>query len=127
MTGLVCRSWPTICATACTALRDAIKAQDKSAVAALRSALSAIDNVAAVPADAPPGSAASSEHVAGTTAGLSTAEAARAELTPGQVEEIVQGEINDRREAADHYRHAGQDDMANQLEHEASVLSPFVS
>ena len=109
-----------------TALRDAIKAQDKSAVAALRSALAAIDNAAAVPADATPGSAASSEHVAGTTAGLGTAEAERAELTAGQVEEIVQGEIDDRREAADHYRRAGQNDMANQLEREAGVLSPFV-
>lgn len=108
------------------ALRDAMKARNKSAVAALRSALAAIANAESVARQTDPTPAATSEHVAGSVAGLRAAEVERRDLRPEEVDEIVRAEIDDRREAADHYRRAGQDDMADQLEREAGVLAPFV-
>jgi uncharacterized protein len=107
-------------------LRGALKAQDKSAIAALRSALAAIDNAQAIPASEPATTEASSEHFAGTAVGLQAAEAERQALAPEQVAEIVRTEITDRREAAEHYRRAGHDDMADQLDREASALSAVV-
>jgi uncharacterized protein len=108
------------------ALKDALKARDKPAVAALRSAMAAIDNAQAVPTEQPPATEASSEHLAGTAVGLRAAEAERKTLSAEELDEIVRTEITDRREAADHYRRAGQDEMADQLEREAGVLSSIV-
>lgn len=108
------------------ALQDALKRRDDSAVAALRSALAAIDNASAVPQQSPPTAHASSEHVAGTALGVGAAEAERQALTPEQLQEIVRAEIADRQQAAEHYRRAGHADMAEQLDREAGVLSSIV-
>jgi uncharacterized protein len=104
-------------------LHDALKAQDKSAVAALRSALAAIANAETVPTEQPSRTEATSEHFAGTTAGLRAAEAERRDLPPERVEDIVRMEITDRTQAAESYRRAGHHDMADQLDREARVLS----
>jgi uncharacterized protein len=106
------------------ALPAAMKARDGAAVAALRSALAAIDNAEAV-APAPGGSPAAAGHpdLAGTVAGLGAAEVERRHLQEAEVEQIVQAEVADRRAAADAYERAGQAERAGRLRAEAEVLS----
>ena len=58
-----------------TALRAALRARDKTAASALRSALAAIDNASAVPAESAPGTA-SGPHFAGAAAAEAAAVAA---------------------------------------------------
>ena len=105
------------------ALPAAMKARDAAAVAALRSALAAIDNAEAV--EPAPGSPAAAGHanLAGTVAGLGAAEVERRHLQEAEVEQIVQAEVADRRAAADAYERAGQAERAGRLRAEAEVLS----
>ena len=100
------------------ALPAAMKARDGAAVAALRSALAAIDNAEAVePAPGRSPGAAGHADLAGTVAGLGAAEVERRHLQEAEVEQIVQTEVADRRAAADAYERAGR------LRAEADVLS----
>jgi uncharacterized protein YqeY len=105
------------------ALPAAMKARDAAAVAALRSALAAIDNAEAVePAPGPPPAAGHAD-LAGTVAGLGAAEVERRHLQEAEVARIVQAEVADRRAAADAYERAGQAERAGRLRAEADVLS----
>jgi uncharacterized protein YqeY len=104
-------------------LTAALKARDRVAVAALRSALAAIDNAEAVPVDNLPGSVASSEHVAGAAVGLGAAEAERRHLTDADLRSIVENEVLERSVAAGEYERLGRDDAAERLRAEAEVLS----
>jgi uncharacterized protein YqeY len=137
------------------ALPAAIKARDRLAVTALRSALAAIDNAQAVDAPqaspgagpsqlagpaasqpedagtgaAPPerdGAAAGHPDFAGTVAGLGATEVARRSLTEAQVEEIVRTEIADREAAAAGYERGGQPKEAERLRGEAKVLGAYL-
>jgi uncharacterized protein YqeY len=107
-------------------LRDglpaAIKARDGVAVAALRSALAAIDNAGAVAP--PPGSPTEATHaqLAGTVEGVGAAEAERRALSEAEVERIVQAEADERRAAADAYERADRPEVARRLRAEADVL-----
>lgn len=107
------------------ALPAARKARDAAAVAALRSALAAIDNAEAVPPPASSGPPALNAHVAGTAGGLGAGEAARAELTEARMREIVAGEVAERREAAETYEARGRREAAAALRAEAEVLAGF--
>lgn len=107
-------------------LKAALKARDRVAVTALRSALSAIDNAEAVPLDRPSGTVATSEHVAGSAAGLGAAEAARRDLTDADLRSVVETEIQERSVAASEYERLGRDDLAERLRAEAQVLSPYL-
>ena len=87
------------------ALPVAMKARDRLAVAALRSALAAIDNAGAVDPPRPPpgiggpapaGSVAGHPELAGTVAGVGAAEVERRDLTQAQMEGIVRAEVADR-------------------------------
>ncbi|MFT7837967.1 GatB/YqeY domain-containing protein [Saccharothrix sp. BKS2] len=109
-------------ATLGEALKSALKERDRVAIAALRSALSAIDNAEAVPVEAPAGPAASGEHIAGAVAGLGAAEAERRQLTEADVRSIVEGEVRERSVAAAEYERLGRDDVAERLRAEAGVL-----
>lgn len=103
-------------------LKVALKARDRGATTALRSALAAIDNAEAVPAaQRDDGDAA--EHVAGATLGVGTAEADRRELTEAEVRSIIQNEVTERTVAAEEYEQLGRDDLAEQLRSAAEVLS----
>jgi uncharacterized protein YqeY len=113
------------------ALPAAMKARDRPAVTALRSALAAIDNAGAVdPAQAPSASgdqgsaSAGAVHseFAGTVAGIGATEVERRRLSQAQMEEIVRAEIADRETAAAGYDHAGRLDPAERLRAEAEVL-----
>jgi len=101
-------------------LPRALKARDRAAVAALRSAIAAIDNAQAVPAPAPPRSGGV---IAGAASGLRAGDAPRRELSEGDVVAIVAAEVADRRAAAADYDAAGQGDAAAPLVAGAHVLA----
>ena len=113
-------------------LRDglpaAIKARDGVAVAALRSALAAIENAEAV-TPPPAGSPAEATHsqLAGTVVGVGAAEAERRALSEAEVEEIARAEVDERRAAADAYERAGRPEMARRLRAEADVLGGYLA
>ena len=93
------------------ALTEALKARDKGAASALRSALSAIGNAEAVdPGEAGSGrpGASGSVHFAGAVAGLGAAEAERRHLTEADVAAIVRAEAAEREAAAAQYERSGQ-------------------
>ena len=100
------------------ALTAALKARDAVAVAALRSALGAIENAGAVdPAHAPsPGSG----PIAGAAAGLGASEVER---RPVDVRAVVTAEVEQRRAAAHEYADLGRPDRAERLQAEADVLA----
>ena len=114
-----------------------MKARDQQTVAALRSALAAIDNAEAVevtstPPPAQPGPPPEGEGVgaperatpvAGAVIGLGAGEVERRSLTVGEMEAIVQREVAERRTAARAYKDAGQSRRAERLQAEADLLS----
>jgi uncharacterized protein YqeY len=93
-------------------LQSAIKSRDRIAIAALRSALSAIDNAEAVegPRDYRP------------VLGVGAGEAQRRVLTVDAVREVLRTEIAERARAADEYERLGRPDEASRLRAEAAVL-----
>jgi uncharacterized protein len=134
------------------ALPAAIKARDTVAVAALRSALAAIDNTEAVDldaagprpgapevqadpgveAEADPGAGVGTDAVgvgpefAGTVAGVGAGEVARRTLTAWEMEEIVRAEVAERQLTARLYENAGRLDQAERLRREARLLSAYL-
>jgi uncharacterized protein len=107
-------------------LTAAIRAKDRVAVAALRSAPAAIDNARAVPVDQPRSSTAASEFIAGAAVGLGAAEAERRHLTGADLRSIVEHEVHERTVAADDFERAGRHDRAERLRAEAGVLSRYL-
>ena len=107
-----------------TALTAAMKARDKPATNALRSALGAIDNAEAADETAAP--AIEAGRIAGGVAGLGAGEVARRELTSDELVAIVRHEIADRHAAASELEGLGAHDRAALLRGEAAVLQPFV-
>jgi uncharacterized protein len=97
------------------ALPTAMKARDAAAVSALRSALAAIDNAAAVePAE---------ESGHGLPAiGLGVTEVPRRDQDHAEIERIVRAEITDRTAAAAEYDGLGRTDRADRLRAEAQAL-----
>ncbi len=89
------------------ALRDALKQRDRTAIRAVRSAVSAIANAEAVDAG---------------TAPAGVAEVARRELAGDDLYRIVAGEISDRRVAAEKYHESGRMEPADLLRQEADLL-----
>jgi uncharacterized protein YqeY len=88
-----------------------MKARDTTAVAALRSALSAIDNAEAV------------EHTGPTTRlGVGAADVARRELSATDVVEILRAEVAERISAAAEYERVGRPERAARLRAEAEAL-----
>jgi uncharacterized protein YqeY len=104
------------------ALRDALRARDKVAVSALRSALAALDNASAVPPGPEP-VAASGPHFAGARTGLGAGEVPRRGLADGEAERLVRAEITEREAAAAGYERAGHDEQARRLRQEAAHLA----
>ncbi|MBF6329362.1 GatB/YqeY domain-containing protein [Nocardia transvalensis] len=100
------------------ALPVAMKARDRDAASALRSALAAIDNSEAVDAAEVKAGA-----IEASAVGLGAAEARRRELTEADIERIVQREIDERRSAAEEYESLGRSDRADRLRAEAAALA----
>ncbi|WP_353952054.1 hypothetical protein V6K52_01035 [Knoellia sp. S7-12] len=103
-----------------TSLKEAMRGRDKLAVSALRSALSAIDNAEAVPAE--PTTTRDESPIAGAVIGVGATEAARRELSLDDVRALMRGEVDERREAAVEIEGAGHPDRAEDLRREADVL-----
>lgn len=116
------------------ALPAAMKARDRTAVDALRSALAAIGNAQAVdPPQPPPGGggteptgAGGHPRLAGTVAGVGAAEVERRRLSEAQMAEIVRAEIAEREAAAAGYERVGQLELAERLRGEAQVLAAYL-
>jgi uncharacterized protein YqeY len=106
------------------ALPSAMKARDHAAVAALRSALAAIDNAQAV--EGPPAPR-SGGVIAGAVPGLGAGDAPRRELSEDDVAAIVSAEIGERRAEAADYERAGQVDAAARLTAESDVLAAHLA
>ena len=104
------------------ALPVAMKARDSVAVAALRSALGAIDNAEAVDGARAPQPGAGHSRLAGTVRGLRAAEVERRSLNAAEMDEVVRAEVADRHAAAGDYERAGQRAYAARLRGEAAVL-----
>lgn len=107
------------------ALPAAMKARDTTAVAALRSALAAIDNAEAVDASFAPTVDLAGE-IANSAVGLGAGDVQRRTLSEAQVAGVVRAEITDRRAAAAEYERAEQHDRAVRLRGEADVLDSHV-
>lgn len=107
-------------------LTAALKTRNRVAITALRSALAAIDNAEAVPADRSSGSVIGNEHVAGSATGLGAAEAERRHLTAADLQSIVENEVRERSVAAEEYEQLGRNDLAERLHAEAEVLSRYL-
>lgn len=107
-------------------LKTAIKAKDRVAVTALRSALSAIENAEALPLDETPTGVSGSEHVAGASVGLRATEATRRELTEAELQAIVADEVRDRVTTGAEYERLGQAEAAARLRAEAAVLDRYL-
>ncbi|WP_396917258.1 glutamyl-tRNA amidotransferase [Mycolicibacterium sp.] len=102
-------------------LLSARKLRDTARIAALRSALSAIDNAetpAAVHlATLPDGP------IAGAACGLGSTEADRRVLTDAEIRDLIQTEIDERLQAADEYIVNGYHGRASDLRSQAAVLA----
>lgn len=105
-------------------LKVALNARDTIAVAALRSAMSAVDNAEAVDrshAPAPSG---------GTTGdvrlGVGAGEAARRKLSTQDVIEVIRAEVLERTLAAAEYERFDRADEASRLRAEATTLLSFL-
>jgi uncharacterized protein YqeY len=103
-------------------LKAALKSRDRTAIAALRSALAAIDNAEAIPVSQSVDTTIGNEHVAGAALGLGAAEAPRRNLTEADLRSIVENEIQERTAAAAEYEGLGRTEHAEQLRAEAAVL-----
>ena len=118
------------------ALPAAMKAKDRPALAALRSALGAIDNAEAVDAEPdgweiadPDAEDVDAVHprFAGTVAGVGATEVERRSLSAAQMEDIVRAEIEGREIAAAALERAGQREQAERLRAEVRVLLAHVN
>jgi uncharacterized protein YqeY len=105
------------------ALTAAMKARDPTAVAALRSALAAIDNAEAVDPAHTPAVGLGAGPIAKAVTGLGAGEVARRQLTAHEEAAVVAAEVAERRSAAAEYDHLGRADDASRLRAEADVLA----
>jgi uncharacterized protein len=104
-------------------LTAALKARDPDALAALRTAIAAIDNAEAVPVPGRRLPPATSAHIAGARSGPGSTEAARQRLEAGELRDILRGQVAEYTSEADRYDALGQADAAQRLRRRARVLT----
>ena len=102
-------------------LSVAVRDRDRSAVAALREAIAALDNAEAVPSDTEPKTA-SGPYVAGGVVGLGAGEVERRILDAGEQRAVVRAVIETRLIAASTYDEHGQSGRAAELRSGAEIL-----
>ncbi|MFZ1995486.1 MAG: GatB/YqeY domain-containing protein [Solirubrobacteraceae bacterium] len=96
------------------------------AVVALRSAIAAIDNAEAVDVCEASRHDESSEHIAGASAGVGSAEAERRVLSDADVRAVVRAQADERSQAAQEYEELGRDKIAERLRREAQLLRGYL-
>jgi hypothetical protein len=104
----------------------AMKARDQEAVAALRTAMGAIDNREAVSAPAAPAPV-TSEHIAGAAAGVGSTEAARRALDADDVRAALRELHAEHLREAERYEQLGEADAATRLRRRADVIAPHAA
>jgi hypothetical protein len=102
----------------------ALKARDAEALAALRTAIAAIDNAEAIPATDTQAPLTSAD-IAGASSGVGSTEAVRQSLSVGQLRDIVSEQIVEYAREADRYDLLGQPDAAQRLRHRARILAAY--
>ena len=107
-------------------LTAALKARDSDALAALRTALAAIDNAEAVPAPATSASA-TSAHIAGARGGLGSSEAARRQLSASELHAILRSQIDEHSREAVRYEALGHAAAAERLLRQARGLATYLA
>lgn len=107
------------------ALKEALRAKQPDVVSALRETLSALDQAEAVPLSAAPVSEAEGA-IAGGVSGLGRGDVPRRVLSADEAAGIVQGELRDRREAAEVYAAAGKHEIAESLRRGADALHALI-
>ena len=107
-------------------LTTALKARDTEALAALRTAIAAIDNAEAI-ATADTHRPVTSADIAGASSGVGSTEAVRQSLSSGQLRDIVREQITEYAREADRYDALGQPDAAHRLRHRARILADHVA
>jgi uncharacterized protein YqeY len=107
-------------------LVTAMKARQSDAVAALRTTLAAFDNAEAVAAPASPGTVVTSEHFAGSAAGLGATEAVRRVLSLDDMYGILRAQVAERNSEAENYESLGQSAAAARLRREVDVLRGYL-
>ncbi|MBA2324640.1 MAG: hypothetical protein H0V92_11725 [Pseudonocardiales bacterium] len=107
-------------------LMVAVKARDTTAVAALRSALAAIDNAGAVASGHDQQYPVTTEHLAGAVAGLGATEVERRVVSDGKIRGLLQSHVDEWTTAADGLSLLGRHDRARQLRAEADVLRRYL-
>ncbi|MGW2601079.1 hypothetical protein [Streptomyces klenkii] len=100
-----------------------MRARDKAAVSALRSALAALDNAEAVPVGEAELRGVALEHA---PVGAGATEAARRELSEDHVVDVVRAEAAERLEAAEQLSAPAHAGRSAQLRAEAAVLLRFL-
>ena len=105
------------------ALPVAMRARDRVAVSALRSALARIANREAVSIDTIPRAGAIEQ----ARLGAGAADAARRDLSEDEVRELVEAEVRERERAAAEVTAAGRPDVGETLLAEAAVLTAHLS
>ena len=103
-------------------LTAALKTRDRDAINALRSALAAIDNAEAPDADDRLHGATGHRHVVGPGA----TEVDRRQLTEIEVRAVIEGEVDERMDAAAAYESSGHVQRAERLRSEAALLRDYL-
>jgi len=103
------------------ALKGVLAMRDRTAVAALRSAIAALDNAEAVPV-ARERAAAMEGPIAGAASGVGATEVPRRRLSDREALAVVEGQVRERQVAADEYDRLGRSESAERLRREAEVL-----
>jgi uncharacterized protein YqeY len=100
------------------ALTDAMRARDRDAVSALRSALAAVANAEAVPIDTVPGAGAAES----AAVGVGAADAPRRELGEDDVRSVLAAEVAEHDRAARHLAEVGRPDEGRRVAAQSEVL-----
>jgi len=103
-----------------------MKARQPDVVTALRTALGAFDNAEAVPLPDLPRVVATSEHVAGATAGHGSAEVTRRDLSIDDLRRILRAQVAECGAEAVRYESYGQSEAATRLRRQAAALSGYL-
>lgn len=105
------------------ALLEAMRARDRAAVSALRSALAALDNAEAAPVDEADLRGLALEQA---PVGAGATEVARRELDEGEVADVVRAEADERLAVAARLTAPAHAERAARLRAEAAVLHRFL-